>query len=160
MDDKNQYYSSINGNLYNKNKTTLIRYALGKKDTVFILPNSVRELEESVFSNCSNLERIVLHNGISALPRSAFFACVNLKELKIPDSVTEIGDSVFWCCKNLEEISLSSNIKSIGKNVFGYCNNLNIFAETGSYADEYYWFLSSSSIFVKLSHKSNTPLSI
>ena len=51
VDDKNQYYSSINGNLYNKNKTTLIRYALGKKDTVFILPNSVRELEESVFSN-------------------------------------------------------------------------------------------------------------
>ena len=41
---KNEKFSSENGVLYNKDKTTLIKYPAGKKDTSFTIPNSVTSM--------------------------------------------------------------------------------------------------------------------
>lgn len=39
VDSENEYYCCENGVLYNKNKTELIQYPLGKKDKHFIVPD-------------------------------------------------------------------------------------------------------------------------
>ena len=44
VSSNNEKYSSENGVLYNKDKTTLIKYPEGKKDTNFTIPNSVTTL--------------------------------------------------------------------------------------------------------------------
>ena len=46
VSEDNKEYSSVNGNLYNKAKTVLIKYAGGKTDKIFELPDSVTEIDE------------------------------------------------------------------------------------------------------------------
>ena len=58
VDIGNQYYSSLDGNLYDKNQTLLIQYAIGKKDTSFSIPNSVTSIGNGAFSICNSLTSI------------------------------------------------------------------------------------------------------
>ncbi len=67
IDTKNQYYKSIDGNLYfcrkNENsytvKVTLIQYAIGKKDSTFTIPNDVNQIEKGAFSGCTSLTSVI-----------------------------------------------------------------------------------------------------
>ena len=49
VDNDNQYFTSIDGNLYNKDKTKLIQYAIGKTDSSFIIPDSVTSIGHAAF---------------------------------------------------------------------------------------------------------------
>lgn len=91
----NTSYSSLNGDLYNKNQTQLVQYAIGKKDVSFEIPNSVTDIGIGAFAYCSSLE-----------------------SLTIPDSVTDIGDSVFYYCENLTDITIPDSVTSIGSLTF------------------------------------------
>lgn len=83
VDSSNANYSSIDGNLYDKSKKTLIQYATGKKDTSFHIPNSVINIADNAFSNCI------------------------LTSVSMPDSISNIGRHAFWCCSSLISISIS-----------------------------------------------------
>lgn len=78
----NEKYCSIDGNLYNKAQTELIRYAVGKKDKAFSIPQ-----------------------GVTTIGSDAVWNCNNLTSVTIPDSVTSIGSSAFAYCHNLTTIS-------------------------------------------------------
>lgn len=65
VDIGNQYYSSLNGNLYDKNQTLLIQYAIGKKDTSFSIPNSVTSIGNSAFYVCYS-QKDVYYSGSEA----------------------------------------------------------------------------------------------
>jgi hypothetical protein len=68
--------------------------------TRYIIPNSVTEIEEGAFSNCSNLTSIIIPNSVTVIRRIAFYNCDSLTSITIPDSVTEIGETAFsHCCK-------------------------------------------------------------
>lgn len=49
VDNDNKYFTSIDGDLYNKDKTKLIRYAIGKTDASFIIPDSVTSIGDYAF---------------------------------------------------------------------------------------------------------------
>ncbi len=49
VDENNLCYSSVDGNLYDKELTTLLAFASGKMDERIVLPKSVRFLKESCF---------------------------------------------------------------------------------------------------------------
>ncbi|MBE5740354.1 MAG: leucine-rich repeat domain-containing protein, partial [Clostridiales bacterium] len=49
VDEKNKKYSSEDGNLYNKEKTELIQYAIGKTKTSFTIPKTVASIAEEAF---------------------------------------------------------------------------------------------------------------
>jgi hypothetical protein len=81
VDSKNNNYASSDGVLFDKGKTTLIRYPEGKTNKKYEIPNSVTRIEHSAFENCESLKRVA-----------------------IPDSVTSIGESTFEWCDNLTDI--------------------------------------------------------
>lgn len=65
--DGNPYFSSENGVLFNKDKTQLVRYPAGKKDTLYIIPDSVTEILDFAFSGCSNLTGIVIPQSVTSI---------------------------------------------------------------------------------------------
>ena len=100
VDENNQQYKSIDGNLYSKDGTVLIQYAIGKKDTSFDIPKDVVSIGSSAFFDCDSFTSIVIPNNVTSIGNVAFFGCSNLTSVTIPDSVTNIESQAFDGCNS------------------------------------------------------------
>jgi len=119
----NEYYSSENGVLFNKNKTTLIRYPEGKVGS-YTIPNSVTSIGEGAFGGCSSLTSIKIPNSVTSIGNGAFSGCGSLTSIEISSSVTSIGDFAFFDCSSLIFIEIPSSVTSIGDFAFFDCSSL------------------------------------
>jgi hypothetical protein len=124
VDSNNKYFSSIDGNLYNKKQTELIYYATGKNKKSFIILNGVTIIGEGAFEGCTRLTNVTIPNSVKSIKASAFAACTNLESIKIPDSVTAIGEAAFVNCSRFKSITIPKSVTSIGYGTFGGCENL------------------------------------
>ena len=95
VNNSNANYSSVDGVLFNKNKTELLRYPEGKSDENYIIPNSVSSIWWYAFYYCENLISITIPDSVTSIGKGAFSYCENLKSITIPDSVTSIGGDAF-----------------------------------------------------------------
>ena len=120
----NSAFSSQDGVLYNKDKTSLIAYPAGKTGSTFTIPNGVTSIERDSFKGCTNLTSIIILNGVTSIGQSAFDGCTNLASVIIPDSVTGIGDFVFSGCTKLASATIGSKVTSINYGFFYGCTNL------------------------------------
>ncbi len=123
VDENNKEYSSLEGNLYNKNKSELIQYAVGKTAISFSIPDSVISISERAFS-CASLVSITIPDSVKSIGDSVFYNCTNLKSITIPDSVISIGDWAFDDCTSLASITIPDSVTSIGFNAFESCRSL------------------------------------
>ena len=158
VDSNNEYYSSLDGVLYNKDQTTLI-YCPNGKDSVTIpdsvvniadyafsecynltsitIPDSVTSVGEGAFTWCEGLTSITIPDSLNSIEMGTFYACSSLTSITIPNSVTSIGDTAFEFCENLKSITIPNSVASIGDEVFDECNNIVIHCYNDSYAKQY-----------------------
>ena len=101
VDDKNNDFKVIDGNLYSKDGEILIQYAIGKDSKSFTIPNGVTEIGYSAFNNCTNLTSITIPDSVTKIDVAAFSGCKNLKSIVIPNSVNYVGYLAFEDCPNL-----------------------------------------------------------
>ncbi|MDE5991186.1 MAG: leucine-rich repeat domain-containing protein [Clostridia bacterium] len=73
------------------------------------IPGSVVRIGTDAFADCANLESIKLSSGLQTIGIMAFRNCSSLKEINIPQSVTFLGSSVFESCNGLEVITVDQN---------------------------------------------------
>ena len=125
VSNNNEYYSSFNGSLYNKNQTELVQYAIGKNDTRFTIPDSVTKIGGRAFAKCESLTSITIPDGVTCIGNSAFSGCTNLNNITIPNTINYIGAEAFYNCSSLESISLPEGVTEIYDFTFYGCNNLN-----------------------------------
>lgn len=105
VSEENNNFISENGVLYNKDKTTLICYPAGKKDSSYIIPDSVTSIGEYAFYKCTSLSSVTIPDSVTSVGAYAFNGCTSLESVTIPDSVTSIGDRAFFCCTNLTSLT-------------------------------------------------------
>ncbi len=74
VDPSNANFASVNGVLFNKDKTNLIQYPIGNSQKTYTVPDGVTSIGEEAFCDSS------------------------LSSVTIPASVTSIDDSAFWNC--------------------------------------------------------------
>ena len=122
--ENNKNYCSVDGVLFNKDKTELIQYPIKKEGTSYKIPNSVTSIGDSVFRCCENLTSITIPNSVTSIGQEAFWGCSSLISITIPNSVTSIGDSAFFCCENLTSITIPEGVTSIGRYAFDECSSL------------------------------------
>ncbi len=82
VSENNPTYKSIDGNLYTKDGTCLIRYAIGKTDTTFVIPNEVTSIGDEAFAWCENLVSVTIPESVEGIGGWAFFNCASLKNIK------------------------------------------------------------------------------
>ena len=141
----NNNYTSVNGVLFNKDKTELICYPAGKTDKSYNIPNCVTNVGGWAFDGCTSLTSITIPDSVTEIDWSAFEGCTSLTSITIPDSVTEIGWSAFEGCTSLKSITIPSSVTSIGKNAFGYyfdneykkIDNFKIYCYIGTAGEKY-----------------------
>ena len=121
---KNANYVSINGVLYNKNKTTLMCYPAGKKDKNYSILDSVTKIDGCAFKGCTSLYAVTIPNGVTCINIETFMNCTSLTSITIQSSVTSIGGNAFEGCASLTSITIPDSVTSIGRNAFINCKSL------------------------------------
>ncbi len=138
----NENYISVDGILFNKDKTELIVYPAGITDCSYEIPNSVTHIGSSAFAGCTNLTSVTISNSVTHIGSSAFEDCKSLTSITIPDSVTSIGNYTFENCTSLTNVMIFDGVISIGERTFYNCINLvsltipNSVTSIGTYAFE------------------------
>ena len=122
VDANNKKFSSVDGVLFNKDKTEIIHYPHGKTAKEYVIPDSVLKIGNNAFEYDSTLESIVIPQSVTEIGDNAFNG-TPLKSITIPGSVTKIGDGVFHGF-TFEEIVIPEGVKIMGDFVFAYEHTL------------------------------------
>ena len=85
VDGDSQYYKDVDGDLYTKDGTALVRYASAKEQSEFVIFDEVLSVEAF-----------------------AFYGSVNLQKLDFGEA-TSFGDGAFENCSNLKKIVLNND---------------------------------------------------
>jgi len=127
VDESNTSYKSIDGVLYSKDGTEIIKYPEGKSGENYTIADGVKNIGSNTFCYAFALKNITIPNSVTSINKYGFFDCTSLKSVTIPDSVTNFGDYAFASCSNLKNITILGNITSVANNAFDECNNSIIF---------------------------------
>ncbi|MGN0539011.1 MAG: leucine-rich repeat domain-containing protein [Candidatus Fimenecus sp.] len=152
VSNDNKAYSSVDGVLFDKDKTELIRYPIGNARTTYTIPNSVTVIGIGAFSGCESLTSITIPDSVTSIGLGAFSHCTGLASVTIPDSVKSIGGYAFYNCTSLTSITIPDSVTSIGDLAFYYCTSLtritipNSVTSIGSLAFEFCESLASVTI--------------
>ncbi len=121
--DDNTAYSSENGVLFDKAKTTLIQCPCGKAGD-YTIPSSVTTIGESAFYGCEKLTSVTIPSSVTSIGDKAFAYCYALTSVTIPNSVTTIGKWAFCSCEKLTSVEIGNSVTSIGEGAFSFCKAL------------------------------------
>lgn len=115
VDSKNTVYSSEDGVLYNKDKTTLIRFPEGKSLEGWSFPSSVTVIGHSGFYGCE-MESIVIPENIETIGKLAFSSCYNLESITFAEnsSLDTVCEFAFSDCGSLKILELPEGLATIG----------------------------------------------
>lgn len=92
----------------------------------------IESIASNEFSNCSNLESIIIPNSVKTILYRAFDYCRRLTNVQIPGSVKTIGQSAFAHCGSLTSISIPDGVETIKNDAFMYCISLTNISIPGS----------------------------
>ena len=123
VDSRNLEYSSVDGVLFNKNKTQLVTHPAGKGIS-YSIPNGVTSISSYAFSGCSSLTSITIPNSVTSIGYCAFEDCSSLTSITIPNNVTSIGYCAFEDCSSLTSVTIPNSVTSIGSYAFSGCSSL------------------------------------
>lgn len=117
VEEGNQYFTAVDGVLYNKNMTEIVAvpHAIEGEITIpdtitEICKNSSSGIQGIGFNGCKYLTKVNLPEGLTTIGNYAFSGCSGLTSITIPKSVTNIGDSAFSDCYKLREVINRSSL--------------------------------------------------
>ncbi len=103
-------YVAVDGVLFNKSKTKLLRYSSQKTDKEYSVPESVKKIADSAFDYNNHLESLILPKGLKQFSSATLTECYNIKKLTIPASLKKLN--MEYTIDTLEEIKV---VKGNGK---------------------------------------------
>jgi hypothetical protein len=120
VDGANPTYSSAQGVLFNKDRTTLVQFPRGKGGT-YVIPLGTRRIGGHAFEQCNGLTNVVMLNLVE-IEHYAFDRCANLTNVNLPNTVTSIDDFAFRGCTSVKTVKIGASVTNIGQYAFGGCS--------------------------------------
>ena len=118
VDADNPNYVSVDGVLFSKDMTELIRYPVKREDTTYTVPEGVKSINYFAFQDAQNLRRINIPDSVTYIGDFAFAGCINLDTVNLPSKLREIKQFTFYDCYNLWELEIPKYVTQISKNAF------------------------------------------
>ena len=115
------YYSSVDGVLYDKARTRLIRCP--RALTAVSVPFGVRIIGTRSFMACQKLLNIAMPSTVVDIEADAFYNC-RFTNIALPDSLSNIGEGAFSSCTNLTQVILPNSVTNVGYGAFSWCKSL------------------------------------
>ena len=118
----NPMYSSVDGMLCTKDKTSLLACPGGR--TSVTIPMGVVHISRYAFWWGEGLVSVTIPQSVSDVGTRAFAVCKRLVSIAIPSSVTSIGDLAFEGCDGLTSVTMCGEKPNFQGKVFSNCKNL------------------------------------
>ena len=104
VDAGNPNYTSVDGVLFDKEKTTLINYPTAKTDITYTIPDGVTTICTYAFNSCS-LTDIVLPSSFTTLGYIAFYNCTKLRSITCY-AINPPKETMGWAFVNINQETL------------------------------------------------------
>ena len=137
VDNNNIAYCSENGVLFDFNKTTLIQFPINKDETIYSIPNNVKNIESMAFAGCFKLSQITIPNSVTSIGDKAFNGCEALTAIHVENGNTaycsengvlfNIDKTTLIHYPNSKEetsITIPNDVTSIESMAFAGCSTL------------------------------------
>ncbi len=79
VDENNSNYISVDGVLFDKDKTQILCYPTNSKITEYTVPDTIKNIPYYTFYECANIESIVLPESVESI--EIFYCCPKLRSI-------------------------------------------------------------------------------
>ncbi len=109
VNSSNSTYSSLNGVLFNKNKTTLLIYPNGKTASSYTIPSGVTTIGEDAFRLCKSLTSVTIPSSVTTIEHDAFDNADNLTYANFEDTSSSWTVRYIYDSNKINTISVSNS---------------------------------------------------
>ena len=121
VDEDNLRMCSVDGVLFNKDKTRLYSYPTGKKQKGYSIPESVTWIGADAFACNPYLETVTMPNSVTWTGGDIFGSCARLKSVRLSENLKFIRAYTFDNCASLTFLEIPESVKGFGEGVFRWC---------------------------------------
>lgn len=125
----NELYTIEEGVLFNKNKTILIAYSKSKKDSTYVIPDSVTTIDSDAFCGNNYLTTLYINQNLQAIGNGALYNTPKLTNFVVNKKNTSFiykdncfqtvsGDIIKYVGGSASIFNVSSNCRLIHKGAF------------------------------------------
>ncbi len=135
----NNSFVSVDGVLFNKAKTILWAYPVGKEGG-YEVPETVKTIRYYAFCGAAGLSSVKLPKSLNVIEEGAFEKCSSIEFISLPSTVTEVQSFAFYGCESLKTMKVAWNpALDVVANVFDTFDftGTRLYVPAGSY-DSYY----------------------
>lgn len=90
--DENRNYGSVDGILFDKDQTELVRYPQAKTDEEYTVPKTVAAVAKNAFNGNSSIKKVTLPENVTNIYEDAFYNCAKLEDIIFLNPKCEIFD--------------------------------------------------------------------
>jgi hypothetical protein len=105
VEEGNVYFLSEEGDLFDKDKTTLLCCPGGKTGR-YTIQEGITGIGNGAFYGCGRLTSVIIPEGVTSIGEFAFSQCGSLTSMVIPQGVTSIGPFAFLVCTALRDVAV------------------------------------------------------
>ncbi len=109
--DKNRRFRAVDGVLFSKDGTELLRYPPGRAAAEYVVPNGVKKIGDSAFYRCGNLTSISFPPGLENVGVEAFFLCDDLTSVSFSAGFERVDKGAFDGCDKLESVAFADGTR-------------------------------------------------
>ena len=135
VDPDNEYLTSIDGNLYTKDGSTLLMYTPGKIENEFQISEGVSVVGNHAFQSCNYLKHITVPGTVTEFPFDAILVCDNLEGIEVYESngkyksvdgnlYSKDGKTLLSICSGKITVVIPEGVTTIAECAAFYCNKL------------------------------------
>lgn len=121
IDKDNPYLTSVDGIIYSKDMTRLIKAPSRYEGKKIEVPDGVKVIDSFAMFYLRNVESIVLPDSVEIIRERGISFGKKLASVRLSDNLDTIGDGAFMSCNELEDISIPDSVKHIGFAAFSEC---------------------------------------
>jgi hypothetical protein len=118
VDERNVVYADMDGVLFNKEKTVLLKYPAGRTQAAYAVPDGVAEIARGAFEGCAAIRSVTLPKSVTKIGWRAFYMCVQLGSVSVSADAIDCEWGAFD--KTAWYTSQPDGLVYVGKTVYGY----------------------------------------
>jgi surface protein len=123
VEEDNPNFKSVDGVVYSKDTKAIYAYPCNRQSTVYEIIDGTQVIGNGAFISASKLEKVHIPNSVSQIYDSAFMNCSNLNKLILPPDITYIPQYLALF-SGITEVLIPNKVTSINKYAFYCCNSL------------------------------------